>query len=1354
MHIRLLLPLFTLLLCGVLHAQTVTQDQASAYPHQMSEAKLLGSIPALRDLEPKRDPISTSGKKWTKRNYFRSNLLKNPNGLPQNGDPLVNRTDDEAESSGGEVIPMLNFEGIRDGAVTPPDPSGDVGKDHYVQMVNTSGGAWFQVWDKEGNSVYGPALTTTIWDQVNGSSIGDPIIQYDHDAERWLMMEMNTFSENQVLIAISDDSDPTGSWKAYSVQCVGFPDYPKLYVWNNAYFITVNEIVEGNVCAGYALDRTAMLQGSNTVRNWRFVFPNFNGIQYQPATGVDWEMGAPPPPGTPGMIMRVYDDSWGGAGSADQVQMWEIHLNWQDTMENFSFGPVGFNVAPFETRVCFGGGLFDCLEQPDGANRITALENIIMYRAPYINYGTHESIVFNHVSDVSNEVGDGGDAAVRWYELRRNAGQQNWQVYQQGTYSPDLTNRFMSTLSLDEQGNIALGYSVVSTSEYPGLRITGRRNGDPLGQMTLDEYELAEGLAVHTSERWGDYSSMAIDPYDGKTFWFTGEYMPGDNAFWGTRVGSFQIRRDTYDIQASEIVAPVNSALLTTAESVTVRLSNPGILPASGFSLRLKVDNQILAVEPFVGTIGPNASATHTFAPTIGWNNIGDIRKMEVIAEWDLDQFKRNDTIRSEARKLTSFDAAITGRVNLPGLICTEDYTFGLLVKNTSGLPLDSVQVRWKFGTQPWKIIKWYGHLEPGQTEAIDIELTDITGTLNIFNAQTLFPNGQQDQDTLNDKTQFKIYSNIGGAYITVESRNDFGSLKYEVQTNSGSVINSGTLSGPFDSQQFCANDLTCYRLILSPMSSSWSGAFRMLDVFNEVIFETTFVSNDEIIHNFCTPARKQVDVGAVALISPQTGANLTNAEPVTIAVRNFGLTNQGNLSVSWRVENGNWNTETMTDSIAAGVTKSYTFQNSTLDASVLGQTYTLELKATLATDEETLNDNHFAKFKHKASYDLSIDTLFAGDCGEREFYFFAIRVTNLGVQRLDSVAFDIQVNDYITTMTFPLGADPDVTVDLFIQIDSSEINDGSNNIFKARIISVDTIANDDFTANNYREQTFDVFKKGLPISISIFTDENPTEITWQFIDAQNNVVLSGGPYTEPNSPEFATICLDKDSCYTFRLLDSGNNGMNGSIQIFELFSGGTILNIFEEPFTSVLERDFCAEIVDICTGFDFNYGTVPPSNNLNNGRIIIQANGGNPPYRYRLNGGEWKTLFLFNNLAAGTYYAECEDANGCLAGKEIILSPVSTNQPNSADLMNLTVSPNPTSSLVWVKHTALNNQNQGIARLYNQQGKYLRDVPLTRFDSEMRGAFSLEKSPAGLYLLQILDQNGRPIGSKRIIKS
>lgn len=140
---------------------------------------------------------------------------------------------------------------------------------------------------------------------------------------------------------------------------------------------------------------------------------------------------------------------------------------------------------------------------------------------------------------VNHTISHSGRAAPRWYELRKTTGE--WSIYQEGTYTPGgIEERWMGSIAMNGNGDIALGYSVSSADVYPSIRYTGRRADDPLGQMTIAEVEVKAGLSSQSGiDRWGDYSCLSVDPVDDTTFWFTTEYRKSSN--WGTYISSFDL---------------------------------------------------------------------------------------------------------------------------------------------------------------------------------------------------------------------------------------------------------------------------------------------------------------------------------------------------------------------------------------------------------------------------------------------------------------------------------------------------------------------------------------------------------------------------------------------------------------------------------------------------------------------------------------------------------------------------------------------------------------------------------------------------------------------------------------------
>ena len=1330
----LTLCLFWSLTTTLLAQQTIRQDDPpQSYAPSVSKGELLGIIPALRDLKPQIAPDHIPRKLAQKRNYFPTNKINNPNSLPQDGDPLAKKSTDSRES-GPEIIPGFNFEGNRDvSGISPPDPSGDIGKNHYVQMTNASGGSSFQVWDKlTGQSVFGPILSSTFWNTIGTGSIGDPIVQYDHDAERWLIMELQGFFTNELLIAISDNSDPTGGWKAYRFQTSGFCDYPKLYVWSNAYFITANEITNSNQCTGYALNRASILAGEPTFDLYRFIMPNYQAIGYQPATGADWEGGPPPPAGSPGYIFRVYDDAWDGG--QDHIQIWEVNVDWNNPGQSNITGPDKIFPTPFETRVCWGASLsFDCIEQPNpSAPRITALQDIIMYRAPYRNYGTYESVVFNHVSDVSGQVGEGGDAAVRWYELHKQGG-SDWQLYQEGTYAPDLiTNRFMGTLCTDEAGNIALGYTGASQFLNPGLYITGRRPGDPLGEMPVEEYTLIPGEASHTIDsRWGDYSNMSVDPEDGRTFWFTGEYQPA-GVPWGTRIGSFKIQVDTYDIKPITLISPVPSALLGNGEQVKVKIANKGLVDASGFTVALYFEGNLVATENVPTTIQSGASVDFTFAATVNMPVVGVDYNIRIVTQYGPDQFTRNDTLDAVIQKLTSNDVAIVGKYNLPGLVCGSKTDFGIIIKNTSGLPMQSAKVHWRINTQPVNVYNWTGNLAPGEKDTIDFQATGIQNGLNGLKLFTSLPNGVPDERTSNDSLPaIKFYGNLDGTYLVAEAQTTFGVLAWELRSQTNVLLASGEMSAGQTYAQVCSDDNTCYRVILKSSTFSWQGQFRLYDIFGKVLVEAFAANEDSQIFNICTPARQQVDVGAMALASPVSGPNLSTTEPIKIRLRNLGLTDQSGIQVSYRMNGGALKTEVFPGVVTAGATIEHTFAT-TEDMSTLGANYNFELSATVAGDQQLNNDMVLATVRNRALRELEITSVRSiQTCNNPDNSFIGVTVRNNGLG--DNHDFDLQItaNGVAQPAVFnALDIAPDASVEINVFLQGLQF--GANTI-ALDLTNVDGQGEDQQPGNDLGNISFSISPTGFPVQLSFSTNQNPEQNTWEVRDDQNNVVASGGPYPETFSFYAEELCLEKDKCYIFHLFDSAGDGMEGGFVNIYSPSGASYWIYPGGNFGTKISAPFCA--TELCLGFSVE-ATVECPSATNGNTILAMPSNGTPPYQFVLDGIIFQSDPLFTNLNPGFHYLNCFDNNGCATEQLIDLCSVSTSEPDQ--LRSLKVSPNPTSGMAIIELPALEGEQSLNCEVLDAKGKLIQIARLVRWDNTLRSMVILDNQPAGIYFLRV----------------
>ncbi|MFT5247914.1 MAG: hypothetical protein ACI943_002674, partial [Gammaproteobacteria bacterium] len=509
------------------------------------------------------------------------------------------------------------------GGFSPPDVSGAVGPNHYVQMVNVA----MEIYDLEGNSLWGPTVLSQIFPSANNA--GDPIVLYDEAADRWFISQFQF--DNTIRVGISQTPDPTGAWYWYSYQFPSFPDYPKYSVWSDGYYVSSN--MGGTNSAVF--EREKMLVGDATAQAILLQTPNQGTSGFRTALPVDLE--GTQDPNRPAMIINCNDDGW-GSQTGDHLRIWEFDVDW-DTPGNSSLDElITLDVEGFDA--VFPGFGFNNIDQPGAENSLDAIGDGLMFPAKFRDFGSHQSLVVCH----SVQVDDNGRAGVRWYELRDEG--SGWSVYQTGTYAPgsDDASRWMGSIGIDAAGNISIAYSVSSTTIYPGLRFTGRYASDPLGDMTLAECVIQDGAGTQNGNRWGDYAQMTVDPVDGFTFWFSGEYTRNSGGSWGTKIAAWQLQTPAaIDLGALEIVEP-NSGDLTATEEVTVTIRNYGLEDQSNFDVNYQVDGGTIVTETFTGTLAVGEEADFTFLTTTDMLNFGSY-DIVAFTSVDGDGWEPNDDV-------------------------------------------------------------------------------------------------------------------------------------------------------------------------------------------------------------------------------------------------------------------------------------------------------------------------------------------------------------------------------------------------------------------------------------------------------------------------------------------------------------------------------------------------------------------------------------------------------------------------------------------------------------------------------------------------------------------------------------
>jgi hypothetical protein len=465
--------------------------------------------------------------------------------------------------------PIQNFEGLSNQdnfnsygfRVNPPDVSGDVGRHNYVEMINLV----LDVYDKSGTSLLGPTPIGALWsgfaiDDCTDPS-GDPVVLYDQLANRWILTQFTTRGlDDPTLpfyncVAVSTTGDPTGSYYRYAFTTgFNFPDYPKYGVWSDSYVITTREFgptIEYGIGV-YGLEKNKMLNGE-PARAVSF-FIDGNNATLLPLVGdgllpADIDGKTKPANGAAIPLVGTQDDDFVYGATFDALNIWNFSVKWRSTPISSLNLATQLPTAAFDSNFpCGALGSRDCLAQPGITNPAQFLDTLSYRQRPtwrlaYRNFGGYESLVTNQSVEAAP-----GVAGVRWYEIRRVG--STYSLRQQSTYAPsDGVNRWMGSIAQDKNGNMALGYSVVNgTDVYPGIRYTGRLTGDPLGQMTLGEGVVINGSGVQTTanSRWGDYTTMSVDPTDDCTFWYANEYytaagQASSPAGWQTRIASFKM---------------------------------------------------------------------------------------------------------------------------------------------------------------------------------------------------------------------------------------------------------------------------------------------------------------------------------------------------------------------------------------------------------------------------------------------------------------------------------------------------------------------------------------------------------------------------------------------------------------------------------------------------------------------------------------------------------------------------------------------------------------------------------------------------------------------------------------------
>jgi hypothetical protein len=426
----------------------------------------------------------------------------------------------------------LNFTGITkaDGALlnnnngyAPPDNAGAVGQNQIVQLINGA----FAVYDKSTGNQLEAISGRQFWLDAGvdpGTAISNlgafnQRILYDPATNRWVAAALTGEStNNRVLLARSETSDPMGGWKAVSFLGNNggdgkFVDYTGLgmdangvYITTNNYFDNASGLASTSV---FSVPKSDLLAGTPTLANMtRFDGVNggsvFLGATLQPITNYG-------PVGNHAPIL------------ATTILNSDTYLYRTDLSNTASAGAtLSSDATPIEVNEY---ALPPSAAQPDGT-RVIGLQDH-RFKSNVVQVG--DTIFAAH--DVMVD----GHAGITWYKINETTNQ----VIQSGTLSDPNYDYYQASIAANANGDVMLGFNRSGLGSDGQISIFGAW-GTTLGDTTTfgNPFSILNGTVNdyhYINNRWGDYTTTLVDPFNPNVFWTFQEYALAGNA-WATRI--------------------------------------------------------------------------------------------------------------------------------------------------------------------------------------------------------------------------------------------------------------------------------------------------------------------------------------------------------------------------------------------------------------------------------------------------------------------------------------------------------------------------------------------------------------------------------------------------------------------------------------------------------------------------------------------------------------------------------------------------------------------------------------------------------------------------------------------------
>lgn len=426
---------------------------------------------------------------------------------------------------------------VSESGFIPPDNNGAAGPTQIIVIANGR----IKVFDKTG--VLGALNTTTdnFFTSVrNGSGTSDPHVRYDRLTQRWFITMINVSTPDRILIAMSSGPTITGTssftFFQFEHDLVGtvpnsdtgdFADYDTFGLDRYALYIGVNIFNASGTSflgtTGFVVNKANLISGTLSVTPFRQLCAGAGAGPYTPQ-GVDND----DPGATEGYFIGV-----------DNAVFSQLDIR---RISN----PGGVPSISGNITLIVPTTYIPITQVASGSNRpLDALDDRLFAAHVHKNKitGTQSLWTAHNVRVNSSGVaGSTGDRnASRWYEITNLT--TTPVLNQSGTLFDNAGSNpkgfWIPSVAMNGQGHMALGCSMAASNVFAEIVVAGRLSGDVLG--TLQTFTLAQSSSTayniqnNTTQRWGDYSQVNIDPNDDMTMWTIQEYCNATNS-WAEQV--------------------------------------------------------------------------------------------------------------------------------------------------------------------------------------------------------------------------------------------------------------------------------------------------------------------------------------------------------------------------------------------------------------------------------------------------------------------------------------------------------------------------------------------------------------------------------------------------------------------------------------------------------------------------------------------------------------------------------------------------------------------------------------------------------------------------------------------------